>query len=58
MRLFSADLCEKLSMANLLSTAIDGFGQVDILVNAARMYVPDDPLDPASDALMTMPASA
>lgn len=53
-RLFSADLCEKLSMANLLSTAIDGFGQVDILVNAARMFVPDDPLDPASDALMTM----
>lgn len=45
--LFVGDLREKLNIANLLSTTIDAFEQVDILVNAARMFCVTDPLDPA-----------
>jgi len=52
-RLFAGDLREKLTMANLLSAAIDAFDRVDILVNAARHFVPGDPLDPAEDAVET-----
>lgn len=46
-RLFVGDLREKLNVANLVSTAIDAFERVDILVNATRMFATTDPLDPA-----------
>lgn len=44
-RLFAGDLREKLTIANLLSTAVDAFDRVDILVNAARQVIPTQPLD-------------
>lgn len=47
-RLFVGDLREKLHIANLLSTTIDAFEQIDILVNATRAFMTTDPLD-ASD---------
>ncbi|MFT3687914.1 SDR family NAD(P)-dependent oxidoreductase [Paenirhodobacter sp.] len=53
-RIFAGDLCEKLSLANLLSATADAFGRVDILVNAARSFAPCDPLDPADDVLDEM----
>lgn len=53
-RLFAGDLCEKLCVANLLSTAIDAFDRIDILVNAARQIMPSDPLDAEDDTLDVM----
>jgi 7-alpha-hydroxysteroid dehydrogenase len=50
-RFFGGDLREKLQIANLLSTTIDSFDRVDILINAAREFSHTDPLDPA-DATM------
>lgn len=44
-RIFSCDLREKLSQANLLSATIDAFDRVDILVNASRQVMPTDPFD-------------
>ncbi|MFV0383002.1 SDR family NAD(P)-dependent oxidoreductase [Paracoccus sp. (in: a-proteobacteria)] len=44
-RLFHGDICEKLSMANLLSATVDSFERVDILVNAHRLMKSSDPLD-------------
>ena len=43
-RYFAGDLCEKLTMANLISATVDAFDRVDILVNASRRIVPCDPL--------------
>ncbi len=54
-RVFSGDLREKLTVANLLSATIDAFDRVDILVNAARQMEVSDPLDaddPAVEELM------
>lgn len=46
--LFTGDLRERLTVANLLSAAIDAFDRVDILINAARaFFLTSDPLDPA-----------
>lgn len=45
-RVFTGDLREKLTVANLLSATIDAFDRVDILVNAARQVDVSDPLDP------------
>lgn len=53
-RIFSGDLCEKLNLANLLSASADAFDRVDVLVNAARCFLPDDPLDPACGVLEVM----
>ncbi|HEY0275093.1 MAG TPA: SDR family oxidoreductase [Paenirhodobacter sp.] len=53
-RIFAGNLCEKLALSNLLSATADAFGRIDILVNAARSFVPCDPLDPAGDALDQM----
>ncbi len=53
-RIFAGDLCEKLSLANLLSATVDAFGRVDILVNAARSFAPCDPLDPSDEVLDEM----
>jgi len=43
-RFFAGDLCEKLTVANLLSATADAFDRVDILVNAARQVMRSDPL--------------
>ncbi|NNK78304.1 MAG: SDR family oxidoreductase [Litoreibacter sp.] len=50
-RIFSCDLREKLSQANLLSATIDAFERVDILVNGSRQVTPTDPMDPDDDRL-------
>jgi 7-alpha-hydroxysteroid dehydrogenase len=49
-RKFSADLREKLSLANLLSATIDEFETIDILINASRRVLPSNPLEPKNDS--------
>lgn len=41
---FAGDIHERLTMANLISTTIDSFDRVDVLVNAARSVDQQDPL--------------
>lgn len=53
-RCFAGDLREKLTHANLLSAVIDEFESVDILVNASRQVLTDDPLDEDQSALTAM----
>ncbi len=53
-RLFAGDLREKLNVANLLSTAIEAFDRVDILINATRSFALTDPLDPADTSVETL----
>lgn len=53
-RIFAGDLREKLAVANLLSTTIDAFDRIDILVNAARHIEISDPLDPSNDRVDDM----
>ena len=48
-RLFAGDLCQKLTIANLLSATLDAFDRVDILVNASRRMALSDPLNPDAD---------
>lgn len=50
-RMFAGDLCEKLTINNLLSATIDAFDRVDILVNAARRVAISDPLAADGDAV-------
>lgn len=50
-RIFAGDLREKLTLANLLSVAVDAFDEIDILVNASREVIVSDPLDPDGDAV-------
>lgn len=50
-RYFAGDLREKLTIANLISATIDAFDGVDILINAARQFMPTDPLDPEDTSL-------
>ena len=50
-RLFAGDLREKLTVANLISTTIDSYDRVDILVNASRQMVAGDPLSSEDDAV-------
>lgn len=50
-RMFTGDLREKLTIANLLSATIDAFDRVDILVNASRRMAVSDPLNPEDDAV-------
>ena len=50
-RKFSGDLCQKLTINNLLSFTIDAFERVDILVNASRMMAMSDPLNVEDDAV-------
>ena len=52
-RIYAGDLRTRLCLANLLSTAIDAFDRVDILVNAHRQLVTGDPLDPDDEAVET-----
>ena len=46
---FVGDLREKLSMTNLIAATIDANDGIDILVNAARLLLPSDPLAPETD---------
>lgn len=50
-RVFAGDLRKKLTIANLLSTTIDAFERVDILVNASRQVMTTDPLDPEDNSV-------
>lgn len=50
-RLFAGDLRERLCLANLLTTTIDAFERVDILINAQRQVMASDPLDPEDEAV-------
>ncbi|MDP1667976.1 SDR family NAD(P)-dependent oxidoreductase [Phaeovulum sp.] len=50
-RYFAGDLCQKLTLANLLSATVDAFERIDILVNAARVIGTGDPLC-ADEALL------
>ncbi len=53
-QMFSGDLREKLTIANLLSATIDHFDRVDILVNSSRRMVVSDPLMPEDDAVESL----
>ncbi|MDO9639447.1 MAG: SDR family oxidoreductase [Pseudotabrizicola sp.] len=50
-RMFTGDLRQKLTIANLLSATIDAFDRVDILVNASRRMAVSDPLNVEDDAV-------
>ena len=43
-RIFSGDLRERLTIANLLSFTVDAFERIDILVNGSRQILSGDPL--------------
>lgn len=53
-RVFAGDLREKLTVANLLSTTLDAFDRVDILINAARQVMTSDPLDSEDKVVETL----
>ena len=54
LRLFSGDLTQKLTLANLVSATVDAFDRVDILINASRKCGLSDPLNPESDLVEQM----
>jgi len=53
-RYFSGDLCQKLTVNNLLSATVDAFDRIDILVNAARTFTACDPLEANGEVLDEM----
>lgn len=53
-QMFAGDLTRKLTQANLVSAAIEAFGRVDILVNAARACQLSAALDPEADLVEAM----
>lgn len=53
-RYFAGDLCQKLTVNNLLSATVDAFERIDILVNAARTFQAGDALDPSGELLDQM----
>ena len=53
-RLFAGDLRQKLSVANLLSTTVDAFDRVDILVNGSRQVGPTDALAAEDDSVQRL----
>lgn len=53
-RRFAGNMAERLSIANLLSTTLDAFDRVDILVNAHRLVKASEPLDTDVDTLEEM----
>jgi 7-alpha-hydroxysteroid dehydrogenase len=53
-RYFAGDLCQKLTLANLLSATVDAFDRIDILVNAARVITLSDPLGSDESVLEAM----
>ena len=48
---FAGDLREKLTMTNLMAATMDAYERIDVLVNAGRLLVASDPLDPEADRL-------
>lgn len=54
MRVFSGDLRQRLTVANLVSATIDAFDSVDILVNASRQVMETDALDVEDDSVETL----
>ncbi|RMF33670.1 MAG: SDR family oxidoreductase [Alphaproteobacteria bacterium] len=42
---FCCDLCQRLSISNLVALAMDSFGSIDVLINASRETQLSDPLD-------------
>ncbi len=48
---FSCDLRQKLSMANLMAATLDAYEGIDVLVNANRLLLRSDPLNPEEDHL-------
>lgn len=48
---FYGDLREKLSMTNLMAATLDAYDGIDVLINAGRLLLPSDPLDPKADNL-------
>ncbi|MEO0999334.1 MAG: SDR family oxidoreductase [Pseudomonadota bacterium] len=48
-RAFHCDLCERLSVKNLIASTIDAYDRVDILVNASRQVEAADPLSAEDD---------
>jgi 7-alpha-hydroxysteroid dehydrogenase len=50
-RIFAGDLRKKLTIKNLISTTIDAFDRVDILVNASRQVCTSDPLDMSDNTI-------
>ena len=53
-RYFAGDLRKRLSIANLVSTTVDAFDRLDILVNASRQVMLSNPLEPDEDAMSTL----
>lgn len=53
-RIFSGDLRQRLTIANLVSATIDAFDQVDILVNASRQLMTTDALDVEDKSVETL----
>ena len=53
-RIFADDLRKKLAIANLLSTTLDAFERIDILVNGARQVERSDPLDSEGSMVMEL----
>lgn len=53
-RIFAGDLCQKLTINNLLSASVDAFDRVDILVNASRRCQPSEVLNPDEDGVELM----
>jgi 7-alpha-hydroxysteroid dehydrogenase len=51
---FAGNLSEKLSMTNLMAATMDAYEGIDVLVNAARLLVASDPLNPESDRVEAM----
>ncbi len=50
-RIFAGDLRKKLTVTNLLSSTVDAFERVDILVNASRQVMTTDPLNPDDNSV-------
>lgn len=50
-RIFAGDLRKKLTIKNLISTTVDAFDRVDILVNASRQVCASDPLDMSDNTI-------
>jgi 7-alpha-hydroxysteroid dehydrogenase len=48
---FVGDLSQKLSMTNLMAATFDAYDGIDVLVNASRLLVASEPLDPEADEL-------
>ena len=48
---FAGDLREKLAMTNLVAATLDANDGIDVLVNASRVLVASDPLNPEGDRL-------